>query len=334
MSLSYGSISLNQPPSRLRWPQPGNNDFGFVDGSSYSTPDIICHKGATPGSIHAPIAAGSDIKFFWNKWPGPYHKGPVIDYLANCEGPCETVDKTKLKWVKIFEQGLLQAGTSPDRSLPRFAADQLRDDGAAHTARIPEDLAAGNYTFRHEIIALHMANKRNGAQNYPSCFNLEITGDGEARPSGVLGTELYKVDDPGLLLNIFTKDFTSYVIPGPTLYRGGAASSMPTQSLSSSKAAAITKATPSASSGGRSGSSGPKVTQPASSYPLDYGQPQTHETDSAEVSMVDKYATSSASAPDECYGRATTTVTVTVVSCPLFCCFFGQELTRLGRQPN
>jgi cellulase len=84
---------------------------------------------------------------------------------------------------------------------------------------IPSDIASGNYVLRHEIIALHSAEESDGAQNYPQCVNLMITGTGTATPSGTLGTALYSETDAGILVNIYSS-LSTYEIPGPTLYSG------------------------------------------------------------------------------------------------------------------
>ena len=79
--------------------------------------------------------------------------------------------------------------------------------------KIPTDIAPGNYVLRHEMMALHAAGNKDGAQNYPFCFNLAISSDGTKNPDGVVGTQLYKANDPGVLYDLFTKHST-YVIPG------------------------------------------------------------------------------------------------------------------------
>ena len=52
------------------------------------------------------MSAGGSITFDQTQWP-PNHFGPIVTHLANCNGPCETVDKTQLKWFKIAEKGLV-----------------------------------------------------------------------------------------------------------------------------------------------------------------------------------------------------------------------------------
>lgn len=100
-----------------------------------------------------------------------------------------------------------------------WASQDLIDQNNTWTITVPESLAPGSYVFRHEIIALHGAGTLNGAQNYPQCFNIEITGSGTASPTGVLGTDLYKNTDPGIYINPYTT-ITSYAMPGPTLFAG------------------------------------------------------------------------------------------------------------------
>jgi len=90
------------------------------------------------------------------------------------------------------------------------------------SVKVPSSIKAGNYVLRHETIALHQAQGVGGAQLYPQCANLIITGGGSDTSDGVLGTELYKWNDPGILFNIY-QTFTStaaYTVPGPALYSG------------------------------------------------------------------------------------------------------------------
>lgn len=83
---------------------------------------------------------------------------------------------------------------------------------------IPKNLKAGNYVLRHEIIALHGASSDNGAQLYPQCLNIKVSGSGSVAPAGgVAGTSLYKRTDPGILFNVYNNP-TSYTIPGPALW--------------------------------------------------------------------------------------------------------------------
>ncbi|KFY55243.1 hypothetical protein V497_07131 [Pseudogymnoascus sp. VKM F-4516 (FW-969)] len=207
----------NPPPVVAGWSIPEDLDNGFVDPARFQDPDIICHVGATNAGTSITVAAGSTVELQWTPWPES-HKGPVIDYLASCNGECETVDKTALKFFKIGEEGLIDGSNAPGN----WASDKLIANSNTWVATIPSDIAPGNYVLRHEIIALHSAYDDNGAQNYPQCINLVVTGSGTAKPAGVAGTELYKRTDAGILIDIY-KTLASYVIPGPALYNSGSA---------------------------------------------------------------------------------------------------------------
>lgn len=140
----------------------------------------------------------------------------MITYLAPCNGDCSTVDKSSLKFVKIDAKGLIDGSSPPGI----WAADQLIANNNTWSMTIPSSYAPGNYVLRHEIIALHSAGNLNGAQNYPQCFNIKITGGGSAMGSGTAGTALYKNTDPGIKFDIYQDLSGGYPIPGPALFQG------------------------------------------------------------------------------------------------------------------
>jgi len=223
------------PPVVVGW-SAAQNDNGFIDGSAYSQDDIICHRRAKNAGGHAPIRAGERVFIQWETWPSS-HKGPVIDYLARCGESCETVDKTKLEFFKIDAVGLVSASKSNNGN---WASDQLIANNNSWMVEIPSSLAPGNYVLRHEIIALHSAGQKNGAQNYPQCFNLAVMGGGSDAPPGTLGTQLYQPDDPGLKVNIYSA-LSSYEVPGPSMY-DGAVSIVQAASAITGSATAVTGA--------------------------------------------------------------------------------------------
>jgi cellulase len=221
------------PPPSIGW-IIDDTDNGFVQPSAFGGPDIICHRSAKPANGHAVVAAGDKISLQWLvPWPDSHH-GPVIDYLANCNGPCETVDKTALEFFKIDGAGWVSGGNPG-----LWATDTLISNNSTWLVQIPSTIAPGNYVLRHEIIALHAAGSTNGAQAYPQCINLQITGSGSSKPSGVVGTKLYKSDDPGILFNIYTSPI-SYIVPGPTLIPGVASSVAQSSSKITASASPVT----------------------------------------------------------------------------------------------
>ncbi|RYP89863.1 hypothetical protein DL770_004015 [Monosporascus sp. CRB-9-2] len=209
------SAPYGPQPDSVTWGN-GATDNGFVLSADVSSPDIICHLDATNAALTAPVAAGSDISLTWNQWPDS-HKGPVIDYLADCGGDCSTVDKTTLKWFKIKELGQLELGAGAGQ-VGKWADDLLIENGLTWTTTIPASIKPGNYVLRHELIALHEGGSEGKTQMYPQCVNLKITGSGTESPEGVVGTELYTPTDAGLLHNIYNDETNpTYQIPGPPM---------------------------------------------------------------------------------------------------------------------
>ncbi|KAK4232939.1 glycoside hydrolase [Achaetomium macrosporum] len=224
---------MQNPPKVVGW-TASNTDNGFVAPDAFGSGDIICHKSATNAGGHAVVAAGDKVFIQWDTWPESHH-GPVIDYLANCgDAGCESVDKTTLEFFKIDEVGLVDGTSAPGV----WGSDQLIANNNSWLVEIPSNIKPGFYVLRHEIIALHSAGQANGAQNYPQCFNLQVTGSGTATPAGVLGTKLYTATDPGILANIYTSPVT-YKIPGPALIEGAASIKQSSSAITSS-ASAIT----------------------------------------------------------------------------------------------
>ncbi|KAF7718045.1 Lytic cellulose monooxygenase [Penicillium ucsense] len=202
---------MSDPPKSVGWATTAT-DLGFEDGTEYQSANIICHRDGKNAALSAPVTAGSKVEIQWTPWPDSHH-GPVITYLASCGGDCSTVDKTTLKFFKIDEAGLINDANPPGT----WATDQLIAAGNRWTVTIPKGIASGNYVMRHEIIGLHSAGSKDGAQNYPQCLNLQVTGGGSAEPQGTLGEALYKDTDPGILISIYSS-LKNYVIPGPALY--------------------------------------------------------------------------------------------------------------------
>ncbi|GAB1320012.1 cellulase [Madurella fahalii] len=219
-------------PARVGW-SSGAADDGFVSPLNYSHPDIICHTGGTSPRAHAPVRAGERIHVQWNGWPVG-HVGPVLTYLARCESAdgsgCTGADKTGLRWTKVDDSApVLVAsqgagiGRAPAPAL-RWATDVLIAANNSWQVQLPPGLPTGPYVLRQEIIALHYAAIRAGAQNYPLCINLWVEGQAGAggfRLDGFDAREFYRVDDPGVLVNV-SAAMTGYVVPGPTVAAGAA----------------------------------------------------------------------------------------------------------------
>lgn len=85
------------------WKIPEDTDNGYVDFTQLNSPDIICHRGATPGDLSITVKPGDVVECHWQNWPISHH-GPVFNYLANCNGDCVHVDKHNLKFNKILDR--------------------------------------------------------------------------------------------------------------------------------------------------------------------------------------------------------------------------------------
>jgi lytic cellulose monooxygenase (C1-hydroxylating) len=200
----------------ISWPA-WNDDTGPVYSSNVNTSDIICSINATNSEIYAtPIAAGSNISLHWTPWADSHH-GPIFSYLAACNGDCTKVNKQQLRWFKIAQLGQISYGAGGGTP-GVWATDLLRAANGTWSVTIPSAIAAGNYVLRNEILALHSAYGVGGAQFYPQCANIQVTGGGNSTPSGLIGMSLYDENDPGVHYNIYNDESKPvYQMPGPPL---------------------------------------------------------------------------------------------------------------------
>lgn len=76
--------AANNRPQTAGWDSL-NQDLGFVEPAALGSSDVNCHKSATPGRLYANVNPGDTIQFAWNTWPES-HKGPIINYIAPCNG--------------------------------------------------------------------------------------------------------------------------------------------------------------------------------------------------------------------------------------------------------
>lgn len=210
--------------------------------------DLACNtKGSTAVTDFVSMAAGDTISVEWyhdsrgDDIIASSHKGPIMTYIAPYT---DGMDGTGSIWTKIDEEGY-------DSSSQTWAVDNLISNSGKKDFTLPANLAAGQYMLRQEIIGLHEAdtaydqNSARGAQFYPSCIQIEVTGSGSATPDTNFALPGgYSDADPGVVFNLYGT-FTSYTIPGPDVWSeassgsssGGSGSS---GSGSSSAAAATT----------------------------------------------------------------------------------------------
>lgn len=113
-------------------------------------------------------------------------------YIAHCpDDDCKSFkgDEGNV-WVKISQQSY-----DPSAQVP-WASDLLREQGALWKVTVPPTLAPGEYLLRHEILGLHVAGTRMGAQFYPSCTQIRVIEGGDTQlPVGVALPGAYDPDD-------------------------------------------------------------------------------------------------------------------------------------------
>lgn len=100
-------------------------------------------------------------------------------------------------WFKVQEAG--REGTSDV-----WGDTPLMKAGGSVKYTIPKCIASGYYLVRHEIIALHAAYEYPGAQFYPGCHQLKVSGGGSTTPSGLVGFPgAYKGADAGITYDAY-----------------------------------------------------------------------------------------------------------------------------------
>ena len=92
-------------------------------------------------------------------------------------------------------------------------------NGDTYSTHLPNNLAPGQYMVRHEIIGLHIANSPGGAEFYPSCTQITVSGNQTGVPGSndtVALPGAYSDTEPGILGNTFF-DPGPYDFPGPAI---------------------------------------------------------------------------------------------------------------------
>ncbi|KAK0213119.1 glycosyl hydrolase family 61-domain-containing protein [Desarmillaria ectypa] len=196
--------------------QPPNNN----PVKDLTSNDVFCNVGGTTAASNPiSIAAGGTLTSEWyhntrgdDILPSS-HVGPIVAYIAPAD-----VTPGKDAWVKIYEEGY----DGSEWAVTKLIANKGKVD-----ITIPSTLAAGDYLYRIEILALHesdtlySANSARGIQLYPSCHQLTVTGSGSTSlPSGVSFPGTYTDKEPGIKFNVYTEEASTYVIPGPDVWDG------------------------------------------------------------------------------------------------------------------
>jgi len=214
--MPYQDPYATPTPQRIIRKVPGNGPV-----TDLSLIDVQCNgyteggaAGSAPAALVAAAAAGSQVKLKWTMdWPAS-HVGPMITYMAKAPSDITKWSPgTSAVWFKVHEIGKDSAG--------KWAAtDILTQNGYVYTFTIPASLKAGQYLIRHEIIALHAAYSYPGAQVYPSCIQINVTGSGTKSPTSFVSFPgAYTASTPGIVFDAY-QGAATYPIPGPTVWTG------------------------------------------------------------------------------------------------------------------
>jgi hypothetical protein len=162
-----------------------------------------------------------------------------MTYLAKCTPDCKSFKgDTGNVWFKVGGpctfgslltfQKIDQMAYDPSKTVP-WGSDCLARNGATWTVTIPPTIEDGEYLLRHEILGLHVAGKRMGAQFYPSCTQIRVTGGGKENPKGVALPGAYNPDDSeGILTELWMiqQGKKGYTAPGGPVWSGAVPNSM------------------------------------------------------------------------------------------------------------
>ncbi|KAK0219388.1 glycoside hydrolase family 61 protein F [Armillaria nabsnona] len=215
--LPYSDPYYNPVPQRIVRQIPGNGpveDLSLIDlqCNGYTAGGYY----TAPAPIYGTVAAGSKVALNWTTWPDS-HKGPIITYMARAPDNVNITawsPATSAVWFKVAESGKTPTGLWA-------ATDLLTASNSVYTFTIPSSLKAGQYIIRHEIIALHGAYSYPGAQFYPSCIQVQVTGSGNAFPTSFVSFPgAYTASTPGIVFDVYTDTSLAYPIPGPAVWTG------------------------------------------------------------------------------------------------------------------
>jgi cellulase len=85
-----------------------------------------------------------------------------MEYMANCNGPCQGLAGSSLDWFKVHEE-------TYNPATGRWPTQDINEaNGYFYQFNLPTNLPAGNYLLRHELLALHLLeNGQPSPQFYP-----------------------------------------------------------------------------------------------------------------------------------------------------------------------
>ncbi|OJT10798.1 Endoglucanase-7 [Trametes pubescens] len=242
------------------------NDVDPVKGAS--NPNLSCGQSAQNAALVVPANPGSTVAFAWASGNGgnwPHNTGPMLTYMASCGSTtCDKFDASGAQWFKVD-----QAGKKSDGST---WVQQDIMNGQTYSMTLPDNIVPGDYLIRHEIIALQLAVSMGGAEFYPSCTQVRVSGNGNGAPNATVSFPgAYSDSDPGIFDPNVYNPGSSYTFPGPAIAsfvtdNGNGASTNPSPSASAPVSASASASA--SASGSASPSASPSVSpiSPSSAY--------------------------------------------------------------------
>ncbi|KAF1362474.1 hypothetical protein EJ07DRAFT_107849 [Lizonia empirigonia] len=234
------SIAVNGKDAGL-----GNVQGGYIDSPPSNSPvldvtssDVQCNVAGIKASKSITVQGGDKVAFQWHHNTNdasddiidPSHKGPIMVYASKAG--------SSYSWTKIWEDGY----NGGEWAVTKLIAGSYTGTKGQHEVTLP-NLAPGDYVLRPEIIALHEGNRQGGAQFYMECVHITVEGSGTAAlPAGVSFPGAYSANDAGILFNIYTS-FSSYPIPGPSVWDGASSGAPAATSAAAAARVATTFAT-------------------------------------------------------------------------------------------
>jgi cellulase len=168
--------------------------------------DMACNVNGQKG-VSTTVAAseGDSIKVQWDQ---SGHPGPITHMLFGPVASAEAATGVG-SWFKIDELDYVDG---------KWASEIMGAGNMTHEFKLPTGLPSGEYLLRSEMLALHSAQTKDGAQFYIGCAQLKITGTGK---EGACGPSIkipgaYKAEDPNIYIPDYYNGFsaTGYTAPG------------------------------------------------------------------------------------------------------------------------
>lgn len=171
-----------------------------------------------------PARSSSTLTFEFREYPDGSqpgvldrsHKGPCAVYMKRVDDATADNNAAGDGWFKIWQSDY-------DASAGEWCTERIIDNNGHLSVVIPDDIQAGYYLVRPELLALHSAqDDPPDPQFYVGCAQIFVQSSGTARPSTVsIGEGTYDLGIPGMTYNIYQDPLPPYPMYGPPVYQSG-----------------------------------------------------------------------------------------------------------------